>query len=85
MTIMDKIAAERQRQFGLPGTEGDFLKSPNDWVATILSILGEGVERSGIPSNRHDFERAVIKAAAVCIAAYDHIDHMIEQKKLAKD
>ena len=76
------IVAERARQFALPGTEGDFIKSPNDWIATMCSILGEGAERAGIPPSRQDFERAIIKAAAVGLAALEHLDHMTERKKL---
>lgn len=77
-----KIAAERQRQFELPGTEGDYAKSPDNWIATVISILGDGVERSGIPPSRQDFERALVKSAAVCLAALEHIDHMADRKKL---
>ena len=79
---IDMVAKERQRQFELPGTEGDYAKSPDNWIATIISILGEGTERSGIPPTRHDFERAILKTAAVCLAALDHLDHMAERKKI---
>lgn len=82
MNWIDKIAAERQRQFELPGTESDYLKSPDNWIATIISLVGEGVERSGMPPAKDDFERAIIKAAAVCLAALEHIDHMTEQKRI---
>lgn len=80
--LVAKIVAERERQFELPGTEGDFLKSPNDWIATMCSILGEGAGRSGIPPSRQDFERAIIKTAAVGLAALEHLDHMTERNKL---
>lgn len=76
------VVAERERQYNLPGTETDYRKSPNDWIATIGSILGEGAERSGIPPSRKDFERAIVKAAAVCLAALDHVEVMSEAKKL---
>lgn len=79
----DLVAAERERQFNLPGMETDFHKSPNDWIATICSILGEGTERSGIPPSRHDFERSLVKAAAVAVAALEHIEVMSEAKKLS--
>lgn len=76
------IVAERDRQYNLPGTETDYRKSPNDWIATICSILGEGAERSGIPPSKKDFERSIIKAAAVCLAALEHVEVMNEAKKL---
>lgn len=80
--IVDLVVAERERQYNLPGTESDFRKSPNDWIATIGSILGEGTERSGIPPSRQDFERALVKAAAVCLAALEHVGVMSDAKKL---
>ena len=76
------VIAERERQYNLPGTETDYRKSPNDWIATICSILGEGAERSGIPPSRRDFERSIVKAAAVALAALEHIEVMSEAKKL---
>jgi hypothetical protein len=82
MNWIEAIQTERQRQFELPGTEADYLKSPDNWIATIMSILGEGVERSNVPPSRVDFERSIVKAAAVCIAALDHIEHMTEKKTL---
>jgi hypothetical protein len=82
MQPVDLILAERERQFNLPGTEHDARKSPNDWITTIVSILGEGVERSGIPPTKQDFERSITKAAAVCLAALEHTALMSEQKKL---
>lgn len=82
MNWLDVIRQERERQFELPGTEGDYLKSPDNWIATIMSILGEGVERSSVPPVREDFERALVKSAAVCLAALEHIDHMIEKKTI---
>jgi hypothetical protein len=82
VTPIDAIAAERERQFNLPGTEGDYHKSPNDWIATICSILGEGAERSGIPPTSEDFERSLIKAAAVAVAALEHVSRMRDMKKL---
>ncbi len=76
------VVAERERQYNLPGTETDYRKSPNDWIATICSILGEGAERSGIPPSRKDFERSIVKAAAVALAALEHVEVMAEAKKL---
>lgn len=76
------IEAERERQFDLPGTEGDSRKSPAEWLMTICSLLGEGYPRSGIPPSRTDFERSLVKAAAVCVAALEHINHLAENKKI---
>ncbi len=79
---LELVAVERERHFNLRSSETDVRKSPNDWIATICSILGEGVERSGIPLAREDFERTLVKAAAVCVAALDHVDLLAENKHL---
>lgn len=81
MNWIEEIRQERERQFEL-GTEGDYLKSPDNWIATIVALLGEGVERHSCPPEQKDFERALVKAAAVCIAALDHIPHMVEKKTI---
>jgi hypothetical protein len=79
-----KVIAERERHFNLPFSETDILKTPNDWVATICSLLSEGTNRAGSPIS-HDFERAMIKVAAVALAALEHVSVMEEKKTLRKD
>lgn len=82
--FVDKMLTERERQFNLPGTEGDILKSPNDWVATIGSLLGEAVNRAGSPSSE-EFERSLVKVMAVSLAALEHITVMEQNRKLGRD
>ncbi len=79
---LDALVKERERHFDLPGMEHDISKSPNDWIATICSIIGEALERSNVPPTRHDFERSMIKASAVCLAALEHVEIMVEKKTL---
>lgn len=80
--IYSAIAAERQRQFDLPGTETDVTKSPNDWIVTIASILCEAQSRGGVPPTAGDFEHAMIKAAAVAVAAIEHIELMSSKNRV---
>lgn len=80
---IQKVLEERDRHFNLPFSEDDMLKSPNDWIATICSLLGQGSNRGGLTSD--EFERAIIKVAAVSLAALEHIPVMVEKKKLRKD
>lgn len=80
--IYSAIAAERQRQFDLPGTEGDVAKGPNDWIVTITAILCEAQSRSGMPPTAEDFRHAMIKAAAVTVAAIEHIDLMSSKNRV---
>ena len=81
-TIFSAVAAERQRQFDLPGTESDVTKGPNDWIVTITSILCEAQSRTGLPPSREDFVRAMTKAAAVTVAALEHVELMSSKNKL---
>jgi hypothetical protein len=80
--IYSAIAAERQRQFDLPGTENDVAKSPNDWIATIINCLCEGHSRSGMPPTAEEFRHAMVKAAAVTVAALEHVDLMSSKNRV---
>lgn len=80
--IFAAIAAERQRQFDLPGTESDVTKGPNDWIVTITSILCEAQSRSGMSPSAEDFRHAMIKAAAVTVAAIEHINVMSSKNRV---
>ena len=80
--ILTAIATERQRQFDLPGTESDVQKGPNDWITTIITLLVEGQTRHGIAPTTEDFREAMVKAAAVCVAALEHVDLMSSKNRI---
>lgn len=74
--IVARILEERARQFNLPGSEWDATNLPNDWVAIVTHYVAEEVRRGTILPNKTDFEDNLIKAAAVIIAALEHLDTM---------
>jgi hypothetical protein len=80
--IYSAIAAERQRQFDLPGTESDVTKGPNDWIVTITAILCEAQSRTGLPPTAEDFRHSMIKAAAVTVAALEHVELMSAKNRV---
>lgn len=80
--ILQKIKNERDRQYRLPGSEWDGKNSPGDWVAMISHYVGEEVRRNGINPNAEDFEAALVKAAAVIVAALQHLDLMKSRNEL---
>ena len=81
--VVAKFLVERERHFNLPGTERDVIKTPNDWVATLLSLLGEAVNRAGKPSS-NDFSKSLTKVGAVALAALEHIEIMENNKHLER-
>lgn len=83
--IRDKLIAERDRQFDLPGSECDIEKGTDNWCATILRYVGEIASRGGRPPHASDFEDALIKAGAVIIAALEHVDTMKEHNKFTPE
>jgi hypothetical protein len=80
--ILTAIAAERQRQFDLPGTESDVQKGPNDWITTIITLLIGAQTRHGIPPTAEEFRDAMIKASAVSVAAIEHVDLMSSKNRI---
>jgi len=80
--LLARIRAERERQLELPGSEWDERNSPNDWVALIAHYVGDEVRRNGQTPNREAFEDALVKAAAVILAALEHTDAMTQKKQL---
>lgn len=77
-----RIQEERDRQHNLPGSEFDVTNGPNDWVAIICKYVSDGSRLRGVVPSREDFEDSMIKAAAIILAALDHVDHMKNDKKL---
>ncbi len=80
--IIERIRQERQRQFDLPGSEWDSQNSPGDWIALINHYVSKEVRAKGVAPLREDFEDALIKAAAVIIAALEHTPDMSVREQL---
>ena len=74
--IVDLILAERQRQFNLPGSEWDMKNAPNDWIAIAASYLAASTRKKHTKPTADGFEDDLIKAAAVILAALEHVENM---------
>jgi hypothetical protein len=75
--ILSRFVTERERQFNLPGSEYDMVKTPNDWIAVASFYLSENATRgSHSPVRREDFDDSLAKAAAVILAALEHSEKM---------
>ena len=72
--ILEEISAERDRQFNLPGSEFDQLHSMNDWIAIAGQYLTRCADRKHTQSSKEDQAESLIKAAAVIIAALEHLN-----------
>ena len=77
--ILENILNERSRQDNLPGTEFDIRNLPNDWIAIIVGCVSEEVRRFNQIREAEDYETSLIQAAAVIVAALEHIDVMKEK------
>lgn len=74
--FVEKIVLERQRQFNLPGSEFDLKNSPNDWIAIASRYIAQDCRRGGRKPTKDDLEDSFVKAAAVILAALEHLDEM---------
>lgn len=74
--IVQLILTERARQFNLPGREFDVTNSPNDWVAIVTSYSSDCVTRNHLKPEFDYYEESLVKAAAVILAALEHMDMM---------
>ena len=81
--IMAAIAAERERQFNLPGSERDVRNTPNDFIAIATRYLGEEARRFDNLPSRAEWEKSLIKAAAVIVAALESAPAMQEMGHFA--
>lgn len=72
--ILGDVSAERDRQFNLPGSEFDQQHSMNDWIAIAAQYLTRSADRKHTKSDRDDQRESLIKAAAVIVAAIEHLD-----------
>ena len=74
--VMQRIMAERERQFDLPGREFDMHNSVNDWAAIAGRYVYEETRRGAVKPIRKNYEDSLVKAAAVLLAALEHCDVM---------
>ncbi len=80
--LIDLITKERKRQRSLPGSEFDLTNGPNDWSSIAAKYLTESAQCHGIPPLAEEYRDSLIKAAAVILAALDHLDTMKDSGKL---
>jgi len=72
--ILDEIAAERRRQYDLPGSEFDQKHTINDWIAISSQYLTRCVARKHMKLDYQEQRQSLIKAAAVILASIEHLD-----------
>ena len=82
---MQRILAERERQFNLSGREFDVTYTANDWLAIIGRYVFEEVRRGAVKPHRENFEDCLVKAAAIIVAALEHCPIMDEQGNFMGD
>jgi hypothetical protein len=80
--FLKRVEAERVRQRELAGSEYDLRNTPNDWVAIAGHYLSEEVRRGASVPEASAFEDALVKAAAVMAAAFEHIEIMQNRSNL---
>lgn len=72
--ILSEISGERDQQYHLPGSEYDQLHSMNDWIAIAAQYLTRSADRKHSKSVHSEQRDSLIKAAAVIVAAIEHLD-----------
>jgi len=77
--ILEEISEERDLQFNLPGSEYDQKHSMNDWIAISTQYLTRSADRKHIKIDISEQRQSLIKAAAVIVAALEHMDQKIKQ------
>lgn len=80
--FVDLIIEERKRQRSLPFSEFDLNNGPNDWSAIAAKYLTESAQSRGVLPDSVEYRNSLIQAAAVILAALDHIDIMKDKGKL---
>jgi len=73
-TLLAEISGERDRQYNLPGSEYDQMHSMNDWIAIAAQYLTRSADKKHTKSDPADQRDSLIKAAAVIVAAIEHLD-----------
>ena len=84
-STLSAIAAERERQKQLWGSEYDLKHGPNDWAAIASSYLNAEVSNKGRSPQSSQWRDAMTKAAAVIVAALEHEDNMCKKGHLTPD
>jgi hypothetical protein len=80
--FVERIVSERVKHFNLPGSEWDAKNSPNDWIAIATTYLSGSSSRKHTLPLADEFEDDLIKAAAVILAALEHVTGMRESGTL---
>lgn len=73
---LQKILEERERQYHQPGCEFDVRNTPNDWSAIAASYVLRSVALKHTKPELEEFRDDLIKAAAVILAALEHLESM---------
>jgi hypothetical protein len=73
--IFDEISGERDRQFNLPGSEFDQKHTINDWVAISTQYVSRAADRKHTKGDLLEQREWFIKAAAVIVAALEHLNN----------
>ena len=60
----------------MPGVEFDVKNTPNDWAALISSYALRNLSHKNIKPDVEEYREDLIAAAAVILAAIEHIDNM---------
>lgn len=80
--FVEKIIKERQEQSDTITSSYDLKKRPNDWVALLCRYIVDCGEFNSIKPTAAEFERTLIIISAICLAAYEAIDNMIQKDYL---
>tara|TARA_X000000950_G_C13622366_1_gene539920 strand:- start:224 stop:493 length:270 start_codon:yes stop_codon:yes gene_type:complete len=83
--LLESIMKERERQVDLPGSEHDVNNTPNDWIAIATYYLSQNSRRATMltPPSSDEYKTDLTKAAAVILAALEHLDSMKDNKNLS--
>jgi len=91
----EEIFAERERQKEIGNTEFDDSNTANDWCAYICHYVSQGAYNGHGEFTLEGFRTALVKAAALCVAAMQVIDrnkclplpeyNLLQMSKISED
>tara|TARA_B100000963_G_scaffold346087_1_gene350916 strand:- start:100 stop:369 length:270 start_codon:yes stop_codon:yes gene_type:complete len=83
--LLESIMKERERQVDFTGSEYDVNNTPNDWIAIAIYYLSQNTRRATMltPPSSEDYKSDLTKAAAVILAALEHLDSMKDKQDLS--